>query len=252
MSGWAKSGLRALESLMLLGASAAWAAAPPTPTARQMALNGYWRGPPGRPGAGPADDIIARMQPWVAAERARFQSAEAAGKYVPWPISNCMPAVIPGTGVPGGPAYAIEILVEARQVTLLYELDHNMRIVHIGRGHPARLAPSWAGDSVGHWEGDTLVVDTVGFNDKNVFTRGIPISPRMHVVQRLRVVDGMLEDQATFDDPGAFTAPFTMTNRFGRSAPFQEYICAENNGEGGVPTSTGKITASDVPNDAGR
>jgi hypothetical protein len=239
--------------IFALGAPAAWSADQPVsdPVSARMALNGYWRPPHGTPppqggGGGPMAPVAAKLQPWAATERAKSQAAEAAGEFVATPDSNCMPSAVPGTGVPGGSAYAIEILVEPKQVTFLYEENRMMRFVYIDETHPVGPAAGWLGDSSGHWEGDTLVIDTVGFNDKNIVARGIPMSAKMHIVQRLRVVDGVLEDRATFDDPGAFTGPFELTNRFERGVPFQEYVCQENNQEGGFPTSTGERTDSQV------
>jgi hypothetical protein len=149
--------------------------------------------------------------------------------------------------VPGGPAYGIEIIVEPKQVTFLYEENRTLRLAYIDQKHPPDLKPSWLGHSIGRWEGDVLVVDSVGFNDRNMLVEGIPVTDKLHVVQRLRVVEGRLEDSATFEDAGAFTAPFTVVSRFEHGEPFQEYICAENNKEGGVPTATGASTPYRLP-----
>ena len=243
----------------------------------QLALNGYWRGvvtqrgpgagPPGpgqpqgggRPGGpgvpdgrGPPVDTFSGiaaplLKPEGAAFRNKYRAAEAAGEQQRTPNNLCLPSAVPGTGVPGGPAYGIEILLEENQVTFLYEENRTARFVYLGKDHPADPGKTWLGHSVGHWEGETLVIDTLGFNDVNLLTEGMPMSHQMHVVQRLRMVGDHLEDKATFDDPGMFTAPFTVTNLFERSAPFQEYICAENNNEGGVPTASGQPTASELP-----
>lgn len=256
--------------------------AAPALTAGQMALNGYWRvvpppsAPPGgppvgappqsvaesrlvglppgpppgggaAPGAGPMGAIVNTMQPWALAEFVKTHAIASAGQYFSTPTSRCLPSWVPGTGVPGGPAYNIAILIEPRHVTFFAELDRMMRIVHIDQKHPAGLAPSWSGHSVGHWEGDTLVVDTTGFNDKNVLANAVPMTSRMHIVQRLRVVDGKLEDKATFDDPGALTGIFERILRYAPGKAFQEYICAENNYFGGVPTSTGQPTPFTFP-----
>ena len=243
----------------------------------QLALNGYWRGvvtqrgpgagPPGagppqgggRPGGpgvpdgrGPPVDTFSGiaaplLKPEGAAFRNKYRAAEAAGEQQRTPNNLCLPSAVPGTGVPGGPAYGIEILLEANQVTFLYEENRTARFVYMGKDHPADPGKTWLGHSVGHWEGETLVIDTLGFNDVNLLTEGMPMSHQMHVVQRLRMVGDHLEDKATFDDPGMFTAPFTVTYLFERSAPFQEYICAENNNEGGVPTASGQPTPSELP-----
>jgi hypothetical protein len=78
--------------------------------------------------------------------------------------------------------------------------------------HPDHITPSYDGHAVGHWEGDTLVVDTVGFNDKTWLDRaGSPHGLRMHVIERIRKLDGgaTLEDQMTIEDPDFYTQPFT-------------------------------------------
>ena len=224
-------------------------------TAGQMALNGYWRHPsyaaPGgairtggaAPGTGPMAGVVAKLQPWASAVFAQAKEIEATGEFWYTPTNRCIPAVVPGIGVP----YGTHILVEPHQVTFLYELNRTMRLVHIDQKHPAEVAPSWLGHSVGHWEGETLVVDTIGFNDKNVLANGVPMTSRMHIVQRLRMVNGKLEERTTFDDPGALTGIFEKNLLHEKGAPFQEYVCAENNLEGGVPTSTGQYTPPTMP-----
>jgi len=100
-----------------------------------------------------------------------------------------------------------------------------------GRGHPKDLFPTWTGHSIGHWEGDTLVVDTVGFNDKTWLPGGVPHTEMMHVTERLRRPDlGHLEIEFTIEDPGAFTKPW-VRKRVADLAPnedVQEAICNEN------------------------
>lgn len=253
-------------------------------TPAQQALNGYWRGlrapgpggPSGGPGSPPGGQggrppptgpltgdpnaavrggpggnlsgtLAAKLQPWAAQFRDNYLTAEAAGQQMRTPNNLCIASSVPGVGVPGGPAYSIAILVEPKQVTFLYEENRTMRFVYIDQEQPASVPQSWLGHSVGHWDGDTLVVDTIGFNDQNIATESIPVTHQFHVVQRLRVVNGVLEDQAVLTDPGAFTGPVSLTNRFEHTTPFQEYICAENNHEGGVPTATGKPTPYVLP-----
>ena len=212
-------------------------------------------GPRGPGDRGPPVDTLSAvaapfLQPAAAAFRDKYRAAEAAGQQQRTPNNLCIPSAVPGTGVPGGPAYGMAIQVEPRVVTFLYEENRTARFVYIGQEHPAEPGQTWLAHSIGRWEGDTLVVDTVGFNDKNLLTEGMPMSHKLHVVQRLRMVNGKLEDKATFDDPATFTGPFTVTNLFEPGEPFQEYICAENNNEGGVPTATGAPTASGMPGPA--
>jgi hypothetical protein len=102
-----------------------------------------------------------------------------------------------------------------------------------GRSHPAAFGPTWMGHSVGRWEGDTLVIDTVGFNDRGwIDFQGHPHTEMLHVVQRIRRPDlGHLEIAITVEDPGAYRKPWT-TNKTATLAPDEEileYICNENN-----------------------
>jgi hypothetical protein len=90
------------------------------------------------------------------------------------------------------------------------------RVIYMdGRGHPQDPIPTWWGHSVGQWEGDTLVVDTVGYNDKFwMDSRGTPHTEQMHTVERYtRMSWGALRHVFTLDDPGAFSRPITMTFR---------------------------------------
>lgn len=228
----------------------------PVLMASRQAFSSYWRskavyvggaaGINGKFRGQLQEQALPRQLPWAAASRAKTLARLATGNYVPTPQTTCLPSALPGTGFPP-PPYQTAILVESRQVTFLGEVHRPIRIAYFGRQHPAGLKPSWQGDSIARWEGDTLVVDTIGLSDENVLETGIPITTKMHVVQRLRIVNGELEEQATFDDPGAFTGPFTLVTRYERGDPFQEYICAENNVEGGVPTADGGHTQPEVP-----
>ena len=111
---------------------------------------------------------------------------------------------------------------------------HTYRQVFMdGRKHPAELDPSWYGHSIGRWEGDTLVIDSVGFNDKFWFDRrGHPHTEQLHVIERWTRTDlGHLESKVTIDDPGAYSKPFTLTFHATLSPDTEllEYICQENN-----------------------
>jgi len=105
-----------------------------------------------------------------------------------------------------------EILMTPGRVLMLFEGGNALRQIWTdGRGHPADLDPSWMGHSIGHWEGDVLVVDTIGLNDKSwLDTAGHPHSDALHVTERIRRVDhDTLEDTLTFDDPKAYTKPWS-------------------------------------------
>ena len=114
--------------------------------------------------------------------------------------------------------------------------DHQSRIVHLNRGHSADVEPSWYGESVGHYEGDTLVVDTIGLNGKTWIDQlGTPHTDRLHVVERYRITEGgrTLEANFTVEDPGAFNWPWSGVVRYTRADPsvtkIGEEVCAENN-----------------------
>jgi hypothetical protein len=113
---------------------------------------------------------------------------------------------------------------------------HSFHVIYMdGRPHPdARdLAPSYYGHSIGHWEGDTLVVDTIGFNERVWMNRdGLPHTDRLHLIERLTRVDfETLKYEVAIDDPGAYTAPWTtgFSMRWTKDAEMFEYVCQENN-----------------------
>ncbi|MBI4888279.1 MAG: hypothetical protein HY824_14390 [Acidobacteria bacterium] len=118
---------------------------------------------------------------------------------------------------------------------ILSELMHTFRQVFMdGRTHPKELDPTWFGHSIGSYEKDTLVIDTVGFNDKAWFDRkGTPHTEQLHTVERWTRADaGHLVQAVTVDDPGTFSRPFTVTFHATLSNPGDdliEYVCQENN-----------------------
>jgi hypothetical protein len=106
----------------------------------------------------------------------------------------------------------MEIVQGPSEVVMLFEYDSIRRQIYTdGRAHDTSLGPLWMGDSIGHWEGDTLVVDTVNLNDKNWIDRvGHPHSEALHVVERIRRVNhDHLLDELTIEDPKAYTKPWT-------------------------------------------
>ncbi|MDT8398807.1 MAG: hypothetical protein RQ899_09350 [Pseudomonadales bacterium] len=150
------------------------------------------------------------------------------------PHTRCKPS--------GGPRmfhtpYGFEILQleDAGEIVFLQVgAPHSWRRVFMdGRAHPEHPEPSWFGHSVGHWEGDTLVIDSVGFNDKFWMSReGVPHTTQLHLIERLtRTNFYTIEYEATVDDPGAYTAPWTggwYINWVEGNEPF-DYLCQENN-----------------------
>jgi len=119
-------------------------------------------------------------------------------------------------------------------VAILYEAWNVFEIVHIdGRAHPKDPDPLWFGNSVGKWDGDTLVIDTIGFNDKtNLDTVAHPHSDQMHTVERFTRSDGThITYEITVEDPKAFTKPWKNVRTFTLRPDWEvmEYSCEENN-----------------------
>jgi hypothetical protein len=130
--------------------------------------------------------------------------------------------------------YPIEIVQTPGRITFLHEVAHNVRRIWLDRSHPKDLRPTFLGDSVGHWEGDTLVVDTIGLNDRTfIDDEGSSHSTQLHVVERYRKIDGgsKLDLTITLDDPVTLEHPYSY-HRILHWRPDvrpQEYICEENN-----------------------
>ncbi|HVB58554.1 MAG TPA: hypothetical protein VNE63_19295 [Candidatus Acidoferrales bacterium] len=131
--------------------------------------------------------------------------------------------------------FPMEIAQTPTEVIELFEYDHSVRHIYLNRTkHLDDLAPTYMGDSIGHWEGNTLVVDTIGLNDKRWLDRvGHPASDQMHIIERIHRTDAnQLQVDFTFDDPKAYTKTWTATMRF-RPHPnwyIMEDMCMDNKG----------------------
>jgi hypothetical protein len=133
--------------------------------------------------------------------------------------------------------YPIELVSLPKQVIVLHEIQHLMRFIYLNEQHPTNddLFPTYAGHSVGHWEGDTLVVDTVatqgGLTTLDQSDR--PKSGDMHIIEHIKKIDGgkKLQDLVTFDDPKVYTKTWTarLLYDWRPDIRFIEYICEENN-----------------------
>jgi hypothetical protein len=147
------------------------------------------------------------------------------------PTEKCIPPGVPRTMLQPFPW---EIVQAPGRIVIVYEYQAIPRQIFMdGRAHPADLDPTYMGHSTGKYEGDTLVIDTVGFNDKTwLDPMGLPHSGAMHVIERLRRTDhDTLIDDVTIDDPKTYTKPWTAQITFKLHADWQiqEYVCAENN-----------------------
>jgi Family of unknown function (DUF6152) len=147
------------------------------------------------------------------------------------PRLRCRPTSIILDWVFDGPVN--RITQEKDRIVIDYGLFSFERVIHMNMAaHPKNITPSYAGHSIGHWEGDVLVVDTIGFNDRTWLDGfGHPHSDAMHVVERFRRRDfGHMDLQITIDDPKMYTRPFTFkaTHRLLPDTDVLEAICAEN------------------------
>ena len=156
-------------------------------------------------------------------------AARQANEGVEDPEARCLP-----TGVPRRDPYPSKILQMPNLVVILFEGNlHSFRQIFLDRKeHPKDLNPTWWGDSIGHWEGDTLVVDTTGFNGLTwLDLAGHPSSDQLHVIERYSRPDyGTLRWEITIEDPAWYTRPWKvveMTPLMDKQE-LMEYICTEN------------------------
>jgi hypothetical protein len=181
------------------------------------------------------------------------------GEDYPNPSLNCLPMVAPYIFR----VQEMAVLQKKDEVVLLYMQDHQIRRVRLNGTHPAKVTPSWYGDSIGHYEGDTLVVDTIGFKlgpTPIVDMFGSPFSEALHVVERYRMLDydaakaaqernvreagpvateqaatidetyrgKGLQVQFTVEDKNVFNTSWSGAATYRRAASWVENVCAEN------------------------
>lgn len=193
------------------------------------------------------DHAVPALQGEYKALYERRKTAFDAGRPIDDVTADCLPPGLPHLLVV---PYPFELMQTPGRVTLLYEYDSVARRIPLGVPHPdlAKVAPTFYGDSVGRWEGDTLVVDTVNIRpDTQVDYTGIPHSDALRITERIRRKDAVtLEDQITLTDPKAYAKPFTVTRLY-RQRPkwkISEYSCVENNRNA---TTTEGRTGTGVP-----
>jgi hypothetical protein len=197
------------------------------------------------------------LQPWAAAVVKKMGELSLAGVTYPSPANQCWPEPVPFLFK----HMAMEMAQLPDQIVMLFNEDHEVRRVKLNQPHPAHVTPSWHGDAVGRYEGDTLVIDTVGIKVDRPFAMidlfGTPYTNKLHVVERYRLRDredvkGDLERAAkenwrpagppdpnykdkylqvhfTIEDEGAYTMPWTATIIYLRDrGEWPEIACAEN------------------------
>jgi len=193
----------------------------PTPRTREGKpdLSGVWYAQrtvdPGKPEPLPWADALQR-------ERAANNSKDAPG-------AHCLPRGLTNAGA----LFPYKLVQTPALLVMLFEDDtpSHRQVFLDGRGHPKDRDPNWMGHSIGHWEGDTLVVDTVGFNDESwLDSIGHPHTEMLHITERLRRVDlGHLEIEFTIDDPGAYSKPWVIKRvaDLDTKDEIGEYVCID-------------------------
>ena len=218
--------------------------------------------PPGVEGVSDYDQLVGDytnpiLQPWAAEAVKKFGEMSLAGITYPNPSNQCWPAPMPFIYK----QFLVQIIQQPDKITFLYSEHMDIRRVRLNEHHPAKVTPSWYGDSVGHYEGDTLVIDTVGVRTDRPYAMidlfGTPYTKSLHIVERYRLRDyddvkdaiernkkqnwlflgdvfsnhrgKFLQLHLTIEDDGVFTTPWTATLTY---VPGDDYlpeeVCAEN------------------------
>jgi hypothetical protein len=179
-----------------------------------------------------ADLTNPNLKPWVKEQMKKDIDEIVAGKTAFTAQSSCMPEGVPMFMGLGGPN-PIVFLQTPKEVWMIFTSDHQVRRIYLDVAHTANPKPSWYGESGGHYEGDTLVVDTIGQNENTfVDIYRTPHTKKLHVVERWRMTGGgqMMESVFTVEDPDAFYSPWTGMRRYRRAQQEpDEAPCAENN-----------------------
>ena len=191
--------------------------------------------PPGRgvPTYRVADLSNPILQDWVKPGMKKANDEVLAGGVAYRAHERCWPDGVPtfDTDVVGAPLF---IYQRPNEIAVIMESGPEVRHIYLNVPHSAHVTPSWYGESVGHYEGDELVVDTIGLNDRTfVDNYRTPHTEQMHVVERFKMVDDgkTLQVSVTVDDPGAFNMPWSAMQRWRRlsNTPLIEDLCEPNN-----------------------
>jgi hypothetical protein len=207
----------------------------PSPTrsdpAHPYVTNDGFRATGAQPTFRVADVSNPNIKPWAKQIMKRENDKALSGGMPYSARASCMPM-----GVPAFMMNAVEpihFMQTPKQVTMVFSGDAQVRRVYLDVPHSANVKPSWYGESVGHYEGDTLVVDTIGLNDKTFIDNfRTPHTEKLHVVERYRLIDGgkTLEVIFRIEDPDTFYQPWSAIGRLRRvQVPMYEAACAENN-----------------------
>jgi len=190
-----------------------------------------------------ADLSNPNLKQWAKDVMKKDNDEVLAGKIAFTPRQSCMPAGVPAFVLFGGGN--VHFAQTPKEVTIIFDGDQQVRHVYMNVPHSKNIKPSWYGESVGHYEGDTLVVDTIGLNTKTfVDAYRTPHSEKLHVIERFRMVNNgkQLEVALTIDDPDTYNQPWQAIARYQRvQTPYVEEVCAEGNFllfDYGIPTAS--------------
>jgi hypothetical protein len=174
------------------------------------------------------DGQPAPLKPWASKLYNKRMNNSDNGKAFPNNYTLCLSAGVPMMIL--GARYPVQIIQTPGQVTALHEEQHSIRLIYLNEDHPTDPDPTFMGHSTGRWDGDTLVVDTIGLSDKTTIdAEGMPHSDLLHVTERIRRIDlATLENVITLIDPKTFTRPWSIRRTFHLLPAGQhvmEYIC---------------------------
>jgi hypothetical protein len=234
-----------------------WAGQGPAGPGGSLAL------PPSKVGISNYDQLVGDynspiLQPWAAEVVKRFGEMSLAGITFPNPSNQCQPSPMPFIYK----LQTMQMMQQGGRVTILYGgYNNEVRRVRLNEAHASPLKPSWYGDSVGHYEGDTLVIDTVGVKTDRKYAMidlfGTPYTDKLHIVERYRLRDydevkdalernnkenwlfqgdawsrhrdrKFLQLHVTIEDAGVFTTPWTATLTYAPTERIAEGVCSEN------------------------
>lgn len=257
--------MKAVTSMLIATVVTLVAGAPPTlkgqaapataaPPAASAALGAGASAKPAWPPAGPMPrtpdgkpDLSGNWEPNAIRQNVDMVATGVEVPFQPWaeklykerkaniskddPEARCMPPGVPRMSTT---PYPFRIVQTPTLTVIVYEGGAHVwrQIFTDGRPHSQDPNPSWLGESIGHWEGETFVVDTVGLNGKTwIDESGLPTTDALHVIERFRRIDlGHLEIEHTVDDPKAYTKPWKFTTHpVMLRGELIEYICQENN-----------------------
>ena len=173
-----------------------------------------------------------KLTPEYERQLAEYRKGQERGENLQTQAANCVPPGLPGIMTQ---PYPIEFLWQPDKVVMLTEAYMQYRHIWTdGRAHPEDPDPTFLGHSVGRWEGDTLVVESVGFTTATQLAAGVPHSEQLRIVERIRrTAPEWIEIETTMTDPVVLAEPYTVTISYRHlDDELREYVCLENNHSG--------------------